>query len=338
MRKQVKIRCQNGISFITALKEIFPQLVDQYHFIEEENKPDFILFGPYGNDVPKPGNYIRIGYYCENIKPDLTLCEWAFGVIREEEVNNYRYKRIQWHGLDPKCLIKKDIDFLANEPEKEKVKFCNFLYSTKVDYREEFFKQLSKYKKIDSPGKSMNNMPSIDNFYRGNTWERKRSFLEHYKFTIAFENYIYAGYQTEKLYDAMQTRSLPIYFGDPFVNELFNNKSFINASDYVNVKSNWLVNFLEKHAQQDFDDIRPTFFNSPYYRIKRKLKSWGRKFKMRLQLDNLNFSKLIDRIIEIDSNDELYYQYINEPWFKGNKIPDDTFNNKRWIEIFEHKN
>ncbi|MCZ4221800.1 glycosyltransferase family 10 domain-containing protein [Pedobacter rhodius] len=336
MKKQVKIKCQNGISFTNAVREIFPLLANRYHFIEDEHKPDYILFGPYGNDVPKPGDYVRIGYYCENIKPDLSLCEWAFGVPREEEVNNYHYKRIQWHGLDPTLLVKNK-DVATNEPKNEKRKFCNFFYSNKVDYREEFFRQLSKYKNIDSPGNSMNNMSSIDNLYEGTTWERKRFFLEHYKFTIAFENYIYAGYQTEKLYDAMLAKSLPIYLGDPFVTELFNTKSFINASDYINLKSNWLINFLEKCSQQDFYDIRPAFINAPYYRIKRKLKSWGRKFKMQLQLDNLNFSKLIERIIEIDCNDELYDQYIREPWLKDNKIPEDTFNINRWIEIFENK-
>ena len=79
----------------------------------------------------------------------------------------------------------------------------------------------------------MNNMESIDNKFKGDVWERKKQFLSPYKFTIAFENYVFPGYQTEKVYDAMQTSSVPIYCGDPMIGEIFNTASFLNAPDYV---------------------------------------------------------------------------------------------------------
>jgi len=41
----------------------------------------------------------------------------------------------------------------------------------------------------------MNNMPSVDSIYKGDKWEVKHQFLSPYKFTIAFENYVYPGYQ-----------------------------------------------------------------------------------------------------------------------------------------------
>src|SRR6185312_6089937 len=97
---------------------------------------------------------------------------------------------------------------------------------------EAFFKQLSAYKKVDAPGRSMNSMPGID-IGGGNKWTTKRQFLSPYKFTIAFENDIFPGYQTEKLYDAMMADTIPIYCGDPFVGDVFNTKSFLNAADYL---------------------------------------------------------------------------------------------------------
>lgn len=130
-----------------------------YHF-EEVPDADFVIFGPYGNDIPQKGDYLRIGYFCENIKPDFSNCEWAFGVPREEDVMMPKYKRIQWHGFNPDLLIKKT-DY---DPEKilaDKTGFCNFLYSNKVPYRETFYTQLSRYKNVDAPGRSMNNMPAL---------------------------------------------------------------------------------------------------------------------------------------------------------------------------------
>jgi hypothetical protein len=328
----IKIRFQNGIDANTARREILNELKDEFIF-EESDQPDFILFGPYGIDIPEQGNYTRIGYFCENIYPDLTLCDWAFGVIPEEKVNSSIYKRIQWHGLDPQKLVK-PVNYNAAEIFSQKKYFCNFLYSHPVQYREEFFRQLSRYKKVDAPGKSMNNMESIDKHYKGSIWERKRQFLGEYKFTIAFENYVYPGYQTEKLYDAMQADSLPIYCGDPFVGKIFNTASFINTPDHVKTAGSKVVNWLEEYSQLDFKDILPTFYKTPAHRIKRKLKAIGRQLKMQYQFQKLDFTPLIDRIIELDQDDDKYVSVLQQPWFVNNTPPTDASLKNHWIKIF----
>lgn len=337
MSTSVKIKCQNGISIKEAIRDIFFDLAELFTFIESD-EPDFILFGPYGNDIPPPGNYTRIGYFSENIQPDLSICEYAFGIPTEKEINHPNYKRIQWHGLNPDLLVKRlsenDIDYIIHTKDK----FCNFIYSNQVAYREEFFNQLSKYKKVDAPGKSMRNMPSIDDLYEGSFWERKRKFLSQYKFTIAFENYAYPGYQTEKLYDAMQINSIPIYCGDIHIDQIFNTKSFINVTDYLKPNQNGFIQFLEKKSQQDFTDYRPTFFNDPKHRLNRKLKYMGRQLKMKLQFNNLDFSQVIDRIIAIDQDKDLYAQYLREPWFLNNKPPQNASLKQQWIKIFNDTN
>jgi hypothetical protein len=337
MIRPIKIKFQNGLNSENALNEILNDLRGDFEFIESET-PDFIIFGPYGNNIPeKSQNYTRIGYFCENIKPDLSICEWAFGIPREEEINHPNYKRIQWHGQNPESLIKdlteNDIDYIINS----KSSFCNFLYSNKVPYREEFFKQLSKYKKVDAPGKSMNNMPSIDQTYAGNYWERKKKFLSSYKFTIAFENYAYPGYQTEKLYDAMQENSLPIYAGDPQIGEVFNTKSFINTALYTKYHYDGIAKFLEKIGQQNFKEYRPQFFKSMGLRLSRKLKYKTREFKMAYQYRNLNFEAAIEKIIEIDKDDTIFANYLRQPWFNNNTPPQNTLNKDRWLEIFNSK-
>ncbi len=103
----IKIRFQNGLDLATFKKEVFDiNGISEVFDFEESAQPDVIIFGPYGNDVPPPGPYQRVGYYCENIQPDLSICEWAFGIPREEDINDPRYTRIQWHGTEPQSLIK----------------------------------------------------------------------------------------------------------------------------------------------------------------------------------------------------------------------------------------
>lgn len=330
-KKQVKIKFQNGFNKDWALKEILNIVLDQFDFVESD-QPDFIFFGPYGNDVPAIGSYIRIGYFCENIMPDLHCCEWAFGIPLETEINDPKYKRIQWHNLDPQDLVKKDWD--AEKILASKTRFCNFFYSHHVPYREKFFKQLSKYKKVDAPGKSMNNMPSVDDLYKGDKWQIKHQFLSAYKFTIAFENYVYPGYQTEKLYDAMLCKSLPIYCGDPNIGEIFNTKSFLSTADYVAPDHSGTVKFLETRSQFTFTDIRPQFYRSPKHRIQRKLKAAGKALKLKIQFNRMSFSDLIDQVIELDKDPDKYIACLNQPWFNNNTPPANASLRDRWIEIF----
>ena len=336
-KRLIKLRFQNGLTFENFKKEVFDieGLTSLYQFAESTD-PDFIIFGPYGNDIPPKGNYIRIGYFCENIKPDLSICEWAFGVPWEEDIRDPRYKRIQWHGFDPQLLVKcTSRDY--TKVLASKTKFCNFLYSHKVPYREAFFTQLSKYKKVDAPGRSMNNMPGIDSIYKGDKWEAKKQFLSDYKFTIAFENDIFPGYQTEKMYDAMLSDSIPIYCGDPFIGDVFNGNSFINVHDYLPRKTPQLIRKLEKLGQMDFEDIRPLYLKSPKNRFKRKAKAYIRGFKTKLQFTKMDFRPVIDRIITLDTQPDLYLQYLQQPWFNNNIIPDNSTSKKRWIEIFNKR-
>lgn len=316
------------------MDDILNELTDEFDFIESPD-PDFIVFGPYGNDLPSQGNYVRIGYFCENIEPDLSICEWAFGIPREQEINNPRYRRIQWHGLDTNRLIKPD-NYNATEIAGKKKHFCNFLYSHPVPYREEFFRQLSKYKKVDAPGRSMNNMESIDSLDKGDIWQRKRQFLSSYKFTIAFENYVYPGYQTEKLYDAMQADNVPVYCGDPFIGDIFNTASFVNTPDYIKTNNSPFVNWLQHKSQPNFKDILPSYHKGPKYRVRRKLKAIGRSLKMRYQFQKLDFSPLIDRIIELDKDDDKYIGVLQQPWFINNKPPVNASLKNHWINIFNN--
>ncbi|HEY4195400.1 MAG TPA: glycosyltransferase family 10, partial [Mucilaginibacter sp.] len=193
---------------------------------------------------------------------------------------------------------------------------------------------LSKYKKIDAPGKSMNNMPSIDSVYTGDIWERKRQFLKPYKFTISFENNSYPGYQTEKLYDAMLEWSIPVYCGDPYIDRLFNTKSFINGFDILKPGYGSLIRSLEKNSQMDFVDFRPGVYNSIPHHFKRKLKIIGRELKMKLEFNGLNYKKLVDKIVEIDEDENLYREMLLQPWFKKNQVPAHTSAVDRWVEIF----
>ncbi|PYS64745.1 MAG: hypothetical protein DMF74_05970 [Acidobacteria bacterium] len=331
MAKQVKIKFTNGLGFASGVRDILNAVASQYEFIESD-RPDFVIFGPYGDEMPK-GSFTSVGYYCENMKPDMSVCDWAFGTRYEEEVNHPRYLRIQWHGFDPNSLVKNDLNL--DQAISRKTRFCNFVYSNCVPFREKFCAELSKYKPVDAPGKSMNNMPGIEstNGVKGDMWQRKRAFISQYKFTIAFENSSYPGYHTEKILDPMMVDSLPIYWGNPCIDQHFNTRSFVNAHQHLSANESRVVGFLDATCQRDFSYARSQGRDVLRSKVKRKLKGVGQAVKTRLQYQ-ANFDQLIEKIIEIDRDESLYARYVSEPWFQHNQPPSNEHVVQRWREIF----
>jgi len=214
----------------------------------------------------------------EIIDVDMSMCDWSFGDNYIDDSRHFRMPyyviRMLYTGTLLDSLIK-NID--VEEVLGEKTGFCNFVFSNTRDgvCRNEFFEKLSKYKKVDSAGRSLNNMGYVLPGRVGTrvghyiTYPEKMDFLSRYKFTIAFENNrsdynLDSGYTTEKITEPMLSNSIPIYRGNPHIGEEFNSKSFLNRLD----------------------------FNSD--------------------------EELIERIIELDNDDNLYMEMLSEPWLKGN--------------------
>ena len=230
------------------------------------------LFGKHKIILPK-GKFIRIFYGAEHTKPNMNECDWAFSSYFEEEINNPKYMRIPTSMLTDYQLrnfgvptINKMLNF--KKIKKEKISFCNFIYSQDIPKRNNFFKQLSKYKKIDAPGRCMTNMTPIShNNPRESRLSKnwvidKLNFLKKYKFTIAFENNPISGWITEKLTHPMLVNSIPIYFGHEDVSKEFNIKSFINFNDFKNIKE-----FIEYIIKIDNDDeLYERIIREPWYK------------------------------------------------------------------------
>lgn len=108
-----------------------------------------------------------------------------------------------------------------------KRRFCSFTVSndTNADSeRVDFFKMLCEYKTVDSGGRAYNNI--------GGMVKNKLEFDSAHKFSIAFEN-MKGCFITEKLDAAFAGKTIPIYWGNPYITEVYNSKAFINCHDYA---------------------------------------------------------------------------------------------------------
>lgn len=113
---------------------------------------------------------------------------------------------------------------------KSKGEFCSFVVSKGDEYvdrkREDIFRMLSQYKKVNSGGRFLNNIGEPEGV------PDKLAFQKQHKFAIAFENTSHAGYATEKIVQAFAAKTVPIYWGDPLIENVFNPEAFINCHKY----------------------------------------------------------------------------------------------------------
>jgi len=222
--------------------------------------------------VPE-GNFIKIFHGAEHVMPNMDECDWAFSTHFEDEIKNPRYMRIPAFMMVDYQLknfgspnLNRKIEF--KKIKKEKTKFCNFLYSQEVSARNNFFKKLNEYKKIDAPGRCMNNMPPIGSHLSArksrssDNWvKEKLNFLKKYKFTIAFENVSLSGWTTEKLTHPLMANSIPIYVGNKDVDKDFNTKCFINYHDFDSMDE-----FVKHIIKVDNDDnLYKEYLKQPIY-------------------------------------------------------------------------
>lgn len=291
---------------------------------EISDSPRVVLYGPYPGDMPK-GRYLRVFIGCENVRPIMGECDFAFGVYHEDYVRHPRYMRIRRWG-DDSYLIQAPRNW-ANVL-KSKTRFCAFLYAQNFPYRLAFFRALSRYKPIDAPGRSMNNMPGIDPVPGVVDWNAKIKFLRTYKFVVSFENNSAPGYNTEKLTHAIEADCVPIYWGDPEIDRSFNVKRFINAHDYLPKPRHFMPGLpYAPHSLKS--GPQPSFFG----RVARKFNGTALVIEQRAWA-SAGFDALVDRVVALDRDDELYLQHLREPLLIDNRPPDRSAWVARWEEIF----
>lgn len=237
-------------------ENLFTKLLEPHYELVISDNPEVLIYSCYGFEHLKYKCH-KIFYTGENVRPDFRECDFSLTFDYDDYQNrNLRLPLVRWHHVE-RLFEKKEFENVV----KSKTKFCCMVVSNpNGDDRNRFFEKLSRYKKVDSGGKFSNNI--------GYQVDDKVTFLQDYKFVMAFENSCYPGYTTEKIIAPMFKNSLPIYWGNPNIQTDFNPKSFINVHDYK------------------------------------------------------SFDEAIEEIIRVDKDEEAYREYIEQPWFANNKMPE----------------
>lgn len=265
--KTIKINFVGFWNGFNKTNNIFYNALSEKFDVEIHESPDFLFASPLGSPLEYlKYDCVRILFTGEPLAPDFNVFDYAIGFDSiffpgaDGKNRFYRY---------PLCFnqiarVRKHTQGLTRQEAEarlaEKKYFCNFIYGHRSAHgeREALLDLIQKYKRVESAGSFLNNMP--DGKIVPYT-EEKMEFLKQCKFTIACESISYPGFITEKIMNPFYSDSIPIYYGNPWSSTEFNSRAIINCHDYPDWQS------------------------------------------------------VLDRVIEVDRNDELYIQMLMEPRF-----------------------
>lgn len=255
---------------VHSAKELYSALqlenIDEleYEFIWDADNPQFIVVTDliYTNAMIRRefsrmynNHVVTIFRASECVAPDLNLFDYA--ICFDDSIGEGRVISHVQRDFYQEYIIKRENEFeyniaLAKEALLNKTGFCNFIYSNPNGHknRENIFHALNEYKRIDSLGAFLNNTGYSDG--NRDILERVRSSIDlksKYKFTIAFENATHRGYTSEKVFTSLEAHSIPIYWGNPEIGKIINEKAIINCHQY-----NSFDQVVEKVKEIDSND------------------------------------------------------------------------------------
>jgi hypothetical protein len=197
------------------------KLLSQRLSLVESDDPDLLVYSVFGESF-RSHRCRRIFYTGENRTPDPRDCDASLS-FRPTSDDNYYLPLYKWRIREHNIRPPDDID----EVIEEKTRFCNFIYGNpKPQDRLAFLAELTSRRHVDCGGSLLNNIEGSVGV------TDKLAFVRECRFTIAFENESIPGYTTEKLFDAYEGNTVPIYWGDPTAVEIFNPRAFINCYDF----------------------------------------------------------------------------------------------------------
>jgi hypothetical protein len=212
-------------------KEYFTNILSKrYEVVRDDVRPDYLIFGDrnFGGTNVRYENCVRIFYTGENERHTDYRCDFAISFDHPTDHRMFRLPLYLLYEFDHKICVNRAA---RHEDDFDNKGFCSFVVKNpSCQYRNAWFHALTQFQSVASAGPLFNNMPDG---YRPPDVVSKVKFMGSYKFNLCFENSSYPGYCTEKLFEALCARTIPIYWGSSTAGLDFNPKAFLNRYDYA---------------------------------------------------------------------------------------------------------
>lgn len=207
---------------------LFTRILKKKYNVEISDSPDFVICSNRGSAFEYMSyDCTRIMFMGENMSPDFTAFDYCIGFDYIDFGDRYFRLPFAFYFNDAKPWIPEKLSYeKAKEICENKKYFCNFVYGHRSSHgmREKLFETLNSYKRVESPGSFMNNTGGGK---KRCSWAEKNEYLTASKFTIACDSIAYPGFVTEKIVDPFMRHSVPVYYGNPKIDDYFNPDAFV---------------------------------------------------------------------------------------------------------------
>lgn len=272
--KKIRVKFLNVNTSFNNEKDFnkrFSFLNKEIWFESTESTPDYYIISSDKGKIPEtPKDAPSIFLIGEPVKFNPTDYHFCVSMLPIASINHLRLPNwvLRWYqlGIDPGSLLN------IHEVTKKTVNslFCNFVYTARGEFRDTFVRRLNAYIQVDCPGKRFRNMQRLQRLPAVVGANAKLRFLRNYRFTIAMERVSIPGYVSEKLPEAILTKTVPIFWGSHSQID-FNESRFINivsddpdGEEVVNVIKQIME--LNKNKKSWLNMVNePTFVNTPDY-------------------------------------------------------------------------
>jgi len=154
--------------------------------------------------------------------------------------------------------------FLAAIYSNKLIKHEHGLYEERVRAFD-FFSEQPEGFDLYGVGWDQSTRPSCVASYRGKV-ETKKDVLKNYKFSICFENAIYLGFITEKIFDCFAAGTVPIYYGAPNVQDYIPKACFIDFREFSSYETlHEFLTEMDEDTYQFYRDAVKEFLATPAY-------------------------------------------------------------------------
>jgi len=215
--------------------DLFSDTFSGIEIVNFFHQPDVLIYSCFGHQhrYTDRSKTKKIFYTGENLRPNYNDCDLSL-TFDFDNYNGRNFRlplwmlQIDWFNKkgygNPEYVLPYE-KIISNEYiDTPKTKFCCAVFNSDSPHRFDTVRKLSEYKKVDCWGKPHGN------WFYGESGKYK--ILSEYKFNICYENSIFPGYYTEKLFHAKTSGTVPLYWADPNIEKDFNKNAFINLYDY----------------------------------------------------------------------------------------------------------
>jgi hypothetical protein len=212
----------------------FNYLIENQALVVDPHDPDIIIYSDYYDSEDIDMTQKKILYSPENVVKDDAIFKFTMS-HHPNSYNNFRFQNFFYYPYFMEMAQASESKDLESLRYKKKTRHINFIYSNHRDrLRNDYFKYINNFYKVDSYGRYKNNMGPIaqpkDDLLSSRALQ-KIALITNYKFTISFENSPGPNYISEKIWEPLCVNSIPIYFGNKAIFDYFNKDRIIYISD-----------------------------------------------------------------------------------------------------------